>query len=264
MKKIILTTIFLMATAVSFAQTNMDHVALGNQVLMKIFDEILSYKDRSVGLETLSDQQLDTGANGFYRFEYENQIEGRTPINFGLTIIGLNEPNPFAAKKTVFEYPLPLIDLKFVGYESRNKRFDVKEIMRRHLEPLLEEQQEFMPYKLSVSPDKDAFKIKEPIFFTVTLTNLTKRNIKVKDLNDETLYFLYNNKPWGAKLVEDPTKDKSKVDNILKPNESIKKKFRAAGFTVPKVFEIFGSYTMTYKGVNPTTKLSVTVVESPL
>ena len=260
MRKIVLIFIFILMTICSHA--NEESKILGNQVLKSIFDHVSEFKGRYIGLEEFDETLLQIKENGFYSFEYTKPMGDRAPIEFGLTLIGFNEKNPFADRKNTFEYTLPLLDLKFVGYESRNKRFDLKDIMRFNIESLLDEQQKFMPYRLSVSPDKESFKIKEDIYFTVTMRNLTKKNIKVKDLNDRTLYFLYNNKPWGAKLIEDKNKGQVKEDIILKPDEDIHRTFRAAGFTVPKVFEIYGSYAMTYKGVNPTCKLNVKVIEA--
>ena len=135
-------------------------------------------------------------------------------------------------------------------------------LIKKYSEPLMDEEQKLMPYRLTVVADKESFFIKEDVYFTVTLTNLTKKNIKVKDLNAQTLYFLYNNRPWGAELVEDE-KDKEKKDELilLKPDEFVRRKFKSAGFTVPKEFEIFSSYAMTYQGVNPTSKLKIRVIE---
>ncbi|HBR14755.1 MAG TPA: hypothetical protein DD723_04325 [Candidatus Omnitrophica bacterium] len=265
-----LVMIFLWCSTLFGQELNLDEEtkALCNQVMLNIFDDIYAAKDHYQELKDFDKDLLVKNRHDIYSLQYVYHAPfDRTAASvyeFGITILGLRDENIFSDKENVFSLGFPLLDLRFIGYQIKGlkqKQFDILGPVQTHGQLLWNQQQRNLPVRLILESVKESYQVGEEIDFIVTLKNLTKRNIKVKDLSEGTLYFLYNNAAWGAREV-DPQNDAGIKQIILKPLESISKRFRGEGSNSPKEFEIYGSYGMTYKGVNPTSMLKIQVGES--
>lgn len=264
-----LVIIFLWCSTTFGQELNLDEEtrALCNQVMLNIFDDIYAAKARYRELKDLDKNMLVKNQHDIYslQYAYHNPLDetASSVYEFGITILGTREENIFSDKENVFSLGFPLLDLKFAGYQIKGlkqKQFDILGTVQTHGQLLWNRQQRNLPVQLIVESVKESYPVGEDIDFMVTLKNLTKRNIKVKDLSEGTLFFLYNNAVWGAREV-DPQNNTGIKQIILKPLESITKRFRGEGSNFPKEFVIFASYGMTYKGVNPTSVLKIRVGE---
>jgi hypothetical protein len=240
---------------------------LCNKAMMDIFDEILVAKIKYPELKDFDQSALTTNDYGIYVIKYKFQDSSlsaeKQDYEFVVTIVGLNDPNIFSPRRSSFDLGFPLLNLRFTGYKLlayKSRQYDVEQAVQRAGQVLWDSQQKYMPYQLKLEPVKSEYKVGEEIGFTVSLQNKTQHNIIVKDLSDNTLFFLYNNKMWGASEVNPSETSDKQI--ILKPGESIKKAFRGPPVKSPKEFEIYASYGLTYEGVKPSDSLKIKVVPS--
>ncbi|MCK5082353.1 MAG: hypothetical protein KAR31_05555 [Candidatus Omnitrophica bacterium] len=139
-------------------------------------------------------------------------------------------------------------------------KFSIQEVVQRNGDLLLEEQKKHLPLKLSLETDKKEYKIREDIQITIILENVSNKNLWIKSLDNETLYFLYANTKWGA-IPKSEEKEKRKGKFILTPGQKVYKKFVGSGSSTPHEFEIYCSYAVTFKGVKPSSVIKVKVIE---
>ena len=240
--------------------------ALCHQVMINIYHDILQAKARYKELKDFDEKALTSNAHGIpaidYRYvESEGTARGRL-FEFGLTITGKDDLNTFPSDGETINLGFPLLDLKFIGYQKKTLKkgqFDIQTSLAKHGQMLWDYQRKYIPYQLTLKPVKKEFKTNEPIEFIVTLTNSSDNAILVKDLNDKTLFFLYDNKAWGADEVAPAAKELK--DMVLKPQESLRKRFRAKAVPGPRELEIYCSYILTFQGVKPSAALKIKVVE---
>lgn len=195
--------------------------------------------------------------------QYQSQWKNQKPFEFGLTIVGIDEPNPYSDREGSFSFGFSLLDVKFVGYQSEGiykKSFDIYKPIQKYGKLLLDEQQKHLPLKLTITSAKKVFKIGEKIDIRVTLENIGKRTLKVKNLDTTTLFFLYDNAPWGATEMNSE-KSRGTKEIVFRPGEKMSKNFTGSSFDKAKKITIFGSYIQTFKGVHPSGVLSVRVQE---
>lgn len=241
---------------------------LCNQVMLSIYDDIKSKKDRHKELENFSERSLTKNKYGIYAIKYthrdSNGSSTTLPYSFGLTIIGIDDQSYFKNETKDFNYGFPLLKLKFSGFQNRtlkSKQFDISKSIQKFGLVLWDQQQIFMPLKLVLEPVKEVYQVGEDIEFRVKLINVSRQFVKIKELNEKTLFFLYNNRVWGAK-ESNPKKTKDVKKITLKPGDFYSKQFIGNAFLIPKEFEIHGSYGMTFKGVKPYGSLKVKVVNN--
>ncbi len=263
MKKIFLSIMMILLVSTAFAQSprlDEETKKICNEVMTAIFTDILAAKNRYDGLSGFDNPALTQNQYGIYAINYKNQDPNSRSYEVGLTILGIDDPSPYAKKEGNFALGFPFLKLKFVGYQMRTMRsrqLDVEGLIQRYGQRLSDYQQKYMPLKLVIERTKDTYKTGEPIEFTVSLKNTSMGNLVVKDLTDSTLFFLYNNRAWGATEVNPGTSSAKQI--ILKHGESISKRYRGNGFSSPKEFEIYVSYGMTFQGVKPTNTMKVKV-----
>ena len=273
MKKLIIFIIFLFVNIPTFAEElNMDDKAkaLCNQVMLDIYNDILNAKNKYPELAGFGDYVLSQNQYGIYSIQYRKEIwdslKSGQQFEFGVTIVKSQDENIFGtSNKYAFDFALPILGLQFVGYEVRSlmKQYDIKAAVKRHVTPLLDYQQQFMPIQLTLKPLQEYYKVGEGIDFSVTLTNYSpNKAISVKDLNDKTLFFIYGNLTWGVK-EDDTTLARGVKEIILRPGESIVKRFRGNPFLLPREVEIYCSYIMTFQGVKPVSKLKISIIKEP-
>ena len=237
-----------------------------NSVMIAIYNDILSIREDYDNLVDFGKHVLSQNQHGIYAIEYQHKIlDGARKgefLVFGVTIIKPEDTNFNEFGQQAFNFGFPLLDVKFAGYQQTNRKwmkFNIQDVVQRNGDPLLEEQKKYLPLKLSLKTDKENYKVGENIQITVTLENVSRKNLRIKDLDEETLYFLYANTKWGAVIVGEKNKKKKKF--ILKPGQKIHKKFIGSGSSVSHEFEIYCSYAITFKGVKPSSVLKVKVIE---
>ena len=259
----------LFSVSVSSAQAPFDDrlKEICNQVVLAIYNAVLSHKGRYKDLEDFDRQVLKENQYGIYSIDYRHTaVVGPykdKPFMFGVTIVRPEDTNFHEFGKQAFDFGFPLLDLKFAGYENiywRSHQFSIQSVIQENGDPLLEEQQRYLPLKLSLRTVKEQYHVREDIDFIVTLENISSTNLWVRDLDAETLYFLYDNAQWGA--GESATKREERIKRlILRPGEKISKQFRGSGFSAPQEFDIYGSYIITFEGVKPSSILKVRVIK---
>ena len=113
---------------------------------------------------------------------------------------------------------------------------------------------------ISLKTGKENYKVGENIEITVILENVSLRNLWVKGLDKDTLYFLYDGAKWGTVLVGKKG-ERRRERFVLKPGEKIHRKFVGSGSSKPREIEIYCSYIVTFQGVKPSQVLTVKVIE---
>ncbi|MCK5081281.1 MAG: hypothetical protein KAR31_00105 [Candidatus Omnitrophica bacterium] len=233
-------------------------------MMIAIYNDILSIRGDHDNLVDFGEHVLSRNQHGVYTIEYQRKISDGARkgefLNFGVTIVKPADANFNEFGRQAFNFGFPLLDIKIAGYQQTNRKwmkFDIQDVVRRNGDLLLEEQKKHLPLKLSLKTDKEYYNVRENIEVTVTLENVSRSNLWVKNLHNETLYFLYGDAKWGTVAVGEKRKRKL----ILKPGQKIHKKFVGSGSSIPREIEIYGSYNMTFKGVKPSSVLKVKIVE---
>lgn len=238
-----------------------------NSVMIAIYNDILSMKQDYVNLEDFGEHVLTRNQRGIYRIEYQHTIlDGMRKgefLAFGATIVKSEDTNFNEHGQQAFNFDFPLMGIKFSGYQKTSRKFmkfSIQEIVQKNGDPLLLEQQKHLPLRLTLKPNQDSYKIGENMKISVILENVSRKNLWIKDLNGETLYFLYNDVKWGAVEVSASEK-KRRRKFILEPGQKIRKKFIGSGSSVVRTIEVYCSYAMAFKGVRPASVLTVEVTE---
>ncbi|MBU0467719.1 MAG: hypothetical protein KJ736_01485 [Candidatus Omnitrophica bacterium] len=264
MKKIFIFFTILLLSFSTFAQNEVFiEKATGElcvRVMDDIFVEIVRLKIKHEELEGFTENNVSMNDYGFKAIQYEYNYKNRKN-SFGVTIVGLNDEHFKKSQGNIFELKFPILGVKVQGYQNyipKGKRFDIKAVTDVFGELLRERQTKYLPFQLTVEAEKKVFKTREDIVFKVTLKNTTNKIMVVKDLSQETLFFVYNNKEWGASEIDRATYNKVKKIT-LREGESIEKRFMSNGYSFPREFNVFCSYVMSYKGVRPSTIMSIIV-----
>ena len=238
---------------------------LYNKVMMEIFNEILQNKGKFRELKNFDQSALTTNPYGIYTFRYKfsdgASAYKKQIFEFGLTMVGLNDKQAFGKTSSNFDLSFPLLDFRFSGYQVRTpgtRKFDLEKLVQKYGQELWDYQQKYMPYQIKLTAVKNEYKVGEEIEFKVSLKNPSQLNFKVKDLSTNTLFFLYNNKTWGATEVNPAESDDKEF--ILKSGDSVEKNFKGPPIVTPQEFEIYVSYGLTYQGVKPSDSLKIKVV----
>lgn len=237
---------------------------VANRVMQNIFDRVVFEKDKYDELADFEKTSMTDNAHAIRQVEYtlkeENVAENYQPYGFAITILPVDEPLPDQWKDGGFEAVFPLLKLKFAGYQRRaiNGRFDIQSAMQRYGQMLLEYQQKYMPIQLSIEVEKDEFKVQEDILFTVTLTNTSSQIMRVKPMNPENLFILYD----GTKFLSTsaPARGDQQYVN-LEPHKSISKTFHGDAFQFAREIEIYASYNMTFEDIKPFSARKIRIVQ---
>ncbi len=264
MKKILILHVLLFICFSAFAQNEIVIEKATEELCARVMDEIIEeifrLKVKYEELEGFTERNVSVNDYGFKAIEYEYIYKNRKN-SFGVTIVGLNDEFFKKSKGGIFELRFPILGVKLQGYQNytpRRSQFELQSVTEPFSELIRERQVTYLPFKLTVEAEKKVFKTKENIFFKVTLKNVTNKIMTVKDLNKDTLFFVYNNKEWGASEID--RKSYKKVKQItLREGESIEKRFMSNGYSFPREFNVFCSYVMSYKGVRPSTIMSIIV-----
>ncbi|MBN1869471.1 MAG: hypothetical protein JW847_02700 [Candidatus Omnitrophica bacterium] len=238
-----------------------------NRVMMTIYDHIYSVKKDFDNLVDFGPQALSTNQYGIYAIEYEHEIsEGMRKgefLKFGVTMVRPKDVIFNEYGRRAFNFTFPLLNVKFAGYQQSNRkwlRFNIQEIVQANGDPLLGEQQKYLPLKLSLGTDKEIYKVGENIEVMVALENISLKNLWVRNLDEQNLYFLYGDAQWGAVAALDK-KERKRERLMLEPGKKVSRRFVGSSSTIPREFEIYCSYAVTFQGVKPYGVIKVKVIE---
>lgn len=266
MRKILITCVFFLLlscrAAVAGSPFPPDLISISNDVMTKIFQEILAQKDSYPELAEFGMENLEKNSQGVYVIQYmapESQYNRDGRYSFGVTIEPM-DGQAFSEKKGAFSYGFPLLGLKFSAYQPtylRRGEFNLQPVINRSGLPLSLEEQKHSPLRLDLVTDKDVFRVGEPLEFDITLTNVSDTNMLVRKLSHETIYFLINEQPWGTPPSSNA---KTGAASGLAPGESLKMHFAEDGYRTPGYIDIHAVYRMNIKGVHPFTTKHIEVV----
>jgi hypothetical protein len=240
---------------------------LCNQVMFAIYQDITTFKEEYMELEDFGPYVLSENQYGIYSLEYEYIVsEGFQKgerIAFGVTIVRLDDTNFNQYGNQAFAFGFPLLDLKFSGYQQESRRqeaFDIQKVIQKNGNLLLAEQNKHLPLKLTLETVKENYHVGEDIEIIVILQNVSSKNFWVKELSEDTLFFIYGDTHWGTRKIG-PKKQQKIKRQILKQGQRISERFVGSGFLEPQEIEIFGSYVVTFKGVNPSSFLKIIITK---
>ena len=238
-----------------------------NSVMIAIYNDILSIRGDHDNLVDFGEHVLSRNQHGVYTIEYQRKISDGARkgefLNFGVTIVKPADANFNEFGRQAFNFGFPLLDIKIAGYQQTNRKwmkFSIQDVVQRNGDLLLEEQKKYLPLKVSLKTDKESYKVGENIPITATLENVSRKNLWIRALDRETLYFLYDNAQWGAVELGKRTEER-REKFILKPGEKVHKRFIGSGSSVPREIEIYCSYAITFKGVKPSSVIKVKIIE---
>jgi len=237
-----------------------------NQVMINIYKDILKVKNKYPELKNFDENALHENQLGIYTIIYkdsrpEMQNRKTPPFEMGLTIDKIKDAT-FAGKPNNFNFSFPLLGLKFSGYYTKRylrSQYDVVPVVNQHGTILEDYQQQFVPLKLTVKTPKSIYKVREDIEFEITLKNVSNRHMRVKSLGMNTLFFVIGDMVWGTSPA---SKQRGGEDVVLRSGESLTLKFKGESFQKPRDVQIYCSYRMSIRGVNPSDTLRIKVVEN--
>jgi hypothetical protein len=262
---------FLMASPAWSQSIDRRAVEVSNQVVMNIYNDISSQKDRYPELANLSQENLSKNEYGIYRLNYvypmTDQFGNTKNYGFDVTVSAFNGSDDLTSKgEGFFNYDFPLLKVRMLGNQTfvyKSKQFNIRDIIEQNKDVLANEQQKRLPFRLAVSTAKDSFSKDEDIEFIVTLQNTTDHVLMVKELSPKTVHFLINGQAWQITAVKE---GKRISHSVLKSGESMTRRFNGQGLNRRKEFDVVCTYSMTYEGINPTASLKVKIIhpESPI
>ena len=141
MKKIIFTILFLLIVTPSMVSAQVmrldaDNIAQCNQVIEKIFNDVMKAKSQYPELKDFTGGLLTKNKYGLNTFHYKHEdvdANGRTiAYDIALSIVGLNDVNPYSTDDNAFDLGFPLLGMKFSGYQKRtfkSRQFDVLKLI---------------------------------------------------------------------------------------------------------------------------------------
>jgi len=235
---------------------------LCNQVLKGIYEDVLSVKDQYGELKNFTKASVTKNNYGITQLEYNAQNSGEHSYRFGVTIVKIDDPNPFRSDETAFDYGFPLLGIKIAGFQNRLKhrdRFDVLNPIQQYGQQLLDEQRKYTPLLLTAHPVNETVKVGENIEFIISLKNQSAVNLAVKPLNTQTVIFIYDGVLWGAR--EKDAKKAETKEIILGPGDEIARKFIGSSFPKARGLEVYCSYIKTYKGIALYDLLKINIIE---
>lgn len=243
-------------------------IEVSNKIMQDIFAEIKAAQPKYKELSGLSDEHLSKNAQGILvlKYQYAPQVESEDPLQqdlpyaVGLTIEGL-EQWTFSARKGMFNYGFPLLNLKISGYQQKHPirtQFNIDPLVKKYGQILADEQQKLMPLQITIEPSKASFRTDEDVVVDIILKNVSKRHMYVRPLNKETLYFLIDDQYWGTKPNEGSPDE---IQKILYSGEEIRMQYRIGMFPQPKTIHMMCFYRMAIRGVNPFGKTEIPIVK---
>lgn len=203
-----------------------------NDSVQKIYDNIVAVKEKYKELSAFDANCLSRNEAGFLKITYETQIPaggGKTaPYGFTVEVLPIKKKT-YSDQLGYFYYPLPMLELKFAGFVNKHpyrRQFDPQIMIDKLVEDLSDYQQQFMPLRFYIIPEKEIYKVNEPIRFKAVLANVSKQNMLVKKLSRDTLYFTLNDNFWGTQQG-DVVNDTRSAREIAREQRQLQREARA-------------------------------------
>ena len=241
-------------------------IRISNQVMKAIFQEILSARPHYKELANFGVSNLKKNKYGINVIEYKevSNLDSVKPFELGVSVVPLDVADFFDTHYQAFDFTFPFLGVKVVAYQVDNKKskqFDLSKSINKHGRLLLDLQQDYMPFRMKIVPDKPSFQVGEKIGFTVKLINHSPINLEVLKISEETLYLNIDGTDWGS---DGELKDKTNAKTILRSGNSIEKHFDVEGYDQARNIEVYGSYNLAFKGIKPAAFLKIPVVKKGL
>ncbi|MCA9406102.1 MAG: hypothetical protein KC684_06160 [Candidatus Omnitrophica bacterium] len=253
MRKLIFTIGFILILSGAARAQTFDPVVrdLAEEVIQGIYEDVKGASQDHPELKGFNVVALSKGIDNVTKIEYE-YINDQTldkVYRFAVEAVPLDQANTYGQGPKVFEIAYPVLNIKLIGVLDRKyaSHFDAEPVIAKNAEKLLQYEQQQIPYALEVASEKNLYNVGEPIEFTIILKNKTNQNLKLRELNEETLFFNFNGKEWGTRAM-DPANVRHVLPVILGPQESITTTFYHEGVRRPQNVVIEGRYALPYNG----------------
>lgn len=230
-----------------------------NEMIETIANDIMEAKYGYPELEGFSKSAISVAPNGFESIFYmhESSAGSHDPYaySFSVGIRDLNSPDASVGGSS-WEVKFPLLGFKVV-VESQAKgeavSFDLKKIFESNLESLRVLEQDYLPFRLELQPQKEVYSVREDIAIIASLKNAGIQAFKVSDLDQSSLYCKIGDKEWGnpESVVE--------LNKVLNSYGTIKKILRIYGFEDPQELWVTCTYAIGYKGVRPYSRIKIPI-----
>lgn len=240
-------------------------IEICNKIVKSIYDEIEKRKSQYPDLELFNVIALKKNQWGFdyLKYRYLDVVGSKQvdELEFSVEFLPIDADQEYSFEGTHFEYAFPLLKVRLIAYQNdsnKHRQIEIIPFVKEYARPLLDYQSESLPIKLKLYAEKKVFQVDEPVTFIAEFENLTGNNIKIKDLSNNSIAFAYDKITWGSDLnMAHPTDG----NEVLRPNRSLKRKFKLNGFPEPQDLTIHATYLMNFKGVEPTATLNLKIVE---
>jgi hypothetical protein len=245
-----------------------DTVRVANAVVQAVFADLLkasrSYKD----LAGLGPSNLAPGEHGISRIHYLQKSVPRPETNpaleLGVAVVPMAQERAFNTNHPTFHFTFPFLGVKIVAYQVDNlkaRQYNLAESIKVHGRLLMDHQREYMPFRMSIVPDRPEFETGETVGFTVRLTNHSNINLTVRRISERTLYLNIDGFEWGKSEPSTGGNYRDRV--ILKPGELVERHFNAGPYQSRGEISIYGSYNVTFENVEPSAMATVRIVPAP-
>ncbi|MBP9855000.1 MAG: hypothetical protein KBD53_09045 [Candidatus Omnitrophica bacterium] len=242
-----------------------DIIEICNHIVKNIYDGIEKLKPQYHDLELFTLIALKRNQWGFDYIKYQYiDMVGSTQVDqleFRVEFLPIDVEQDSPSEGIHFEYDFPLLKIKLIVYQShsdKENQIDIMPFVKEFARPLLDYQSKQLPVTFRFYADKDVYQVDEPITLNVEFENLTKSNLKVKELSSDSIAFTYDKILWGLDLNHS---DSVPINKILRPKRSIRKKFRIKGLSTPQDLAIHATYFVNFKGIRPTETLNLKIVK---
>lgn len=240
-------------------------VRVANAVVQSVFDDLLKASRRYKDLSELGPLNLAAGESGILRIHYLQKSVSRPEINpaleLGVAVVPMAQERAFNTDQLTFHFTFPFLGVKIVAYQVDNlkaRQYNLSESIKIHGRLLMDHQREYMPFRMSIIPDRHEFETGETVGLTVRLTNHSSINLTVRRISEDTLYLNIDGSEWGKS--ESSTGNSYRDRVILKPGESVERHFNAGPYHSRGEISVYGSYNVTFEDVKPSAMATIRIV----
>lgn len=254
----ILTAVVFWMCPIAMAQNN-EVRARYNAAIDNIVTDIIQAKSGYPELESFSQSVIQEDSNGFKSINYahDSSGSGSDPYAYKFSIrIQALESGSVSGSNSSWEERFPLLGFKVIIEAQKQGEwasFDASRIVETSLEDLKVVEQEFLPFRLELKTDKEVYSVREEILLTATLKNASIQPYKLADLDEDSLYCKIGDKEWGngGAALE--------LNKVLSAYGTVKKILKVSGMETPQELWIGCSYALGYKGVQPYSRVKISI-----
>lgn len=241
--------------ALDLAEQNAAVSAAVNGAVMDVFERLAEKKDFYPVLKDLDQGAVKLNDAGLKEIAYRYESRDGKVFEFYLRALPVNVTDERSRSPGYRELVFPLIGLKVVLYVQGRSSLGALNpvvLVEGACERLYEIQKDLLPLQLQILPLKDTFKEGEPVEFHLVLRNASRTAIKIKPLNERSLYCELGGATWGTKDPRGPN------SVILDPGKD--QKVRIKFFTGSKGnVPVFCSYGVGLQGIRPRDKKFINI-----